>query len=197
MAKKADTFINMVIALLVISAVAATTLGYVYEATKGPIAEAKRLKLEKAIAEVVPEFDRIETIMVMPTEGKDSLTFYKAFKGEELVGTAVKTYTEKGYSGRIWIIVGFTDNGKIINYAILEHKETPGLGDKMDPWFKNPEKPKRMVLDKDPAKINLTVSKDGGDIDAITAATITSRAFLDAIDRGHKTFMSNQSNGGN
>ena len=133
----------------------------------------------------------------MPTEGKDSLTFYKAFKGEELVGTAVKTYTEKGYSGRIWIIVGFTDNGKIINYAILEHKETPGLGDKMDPWFKNPEKPKRMVLDKDPAKINLTVSKDGGDIDAITAATITSRAFLDAIDRGHKTFMSNQSNGGN
>ena len=86
-------------------------------------------------------------------------------------------------------MVGFLPDGTIYNYSVLEHKETPGLGDKMGVWFNNKEKPKSYILDKNPGISNLTVSKDNGDVDAITAATISSRAFLDAIDRAYKAYM--------
>jgi electron transport complex protein RnfG len=56
----------------------------------------------------------------------------------------------------------------------------------MDNWFKNEEKPKQNILGKNPAKDNLTVSKDGGDVDAITASTITSRAFLETVERAYQ-----------
>ncbi|HOI49127.1 MAG TPA: FMN-binding protein, partial [Prolixibacteraceae bacterium] len=69
-----------------------------------------------------------------------------------------------------------------------EHKETPGLGSKMDVWFNNADKPGQNVIGKSPATTKFSVSKDGGDIDAITASTITSRAFLDALVRAYAAF---------
>lgn len=186
MAKKLEsTFINMVAVLFIVTALAALALGSVYTATKGPIEVAKAAKLKEAIAFVVPPYDTYNTLDVMPETGKDALTFYSAIKDGEVVGTAVKTYTDKGFGGRVTIMVGFKPDGTIINTAVLEHKETPGLGDKMDKTKSNFSE---QFMGKNPANYKLEVSKDGGDVDAITAATISSRAFCDAMERAYTAF---------
>ena len=123
--------------------------------------------------------------MVKPNDATDSLEFNQAFNGDKLVGTAVATYTDIGFSGRFKIMVGFSPDGKIINTAVLEHKETPGLGTKLD--SKKSDFPLQFK-GKNPADFKLKVKKDGGDVDAITAATISSRAFCDALQRAYDTF---------
>ena len=82
-------------------------------------------------------------------------------------------------------------NGNFSGYSVLEHAETPGLGSKMGDWFKNSEKPDQYVIGKNPETTKFSVSKDGGDIDAITASTISSRAFLDALNRAYDSYKNN------
>jgi len=193
--KMKSSFVNMVLILGAIAAISGTSLGYVFELTKAPIAKAKAEKLKKAIALVAPEFEEVNAYMVAPADGKgDSLFFYDVTKGGEVVGTAVKCWTDKGFSGRMWAIVAFLPDGSINNSNILEHKETPGLGDKTDiaksTW-------NEQFKGKNPADYKLIVTKDGGDVDAITAATISSRAYCDAIQRGYDAFMKNKEEGGN
>ncbi len=186
--KKESSFLNMVLTLFVVTLVSATTLGYVYEVTKGPIAEAQRKKTLKAIASVTPEFDNSpsDELYKLPIEGDDSLICYPAKKGGKLVGTAIKTYSDKGFNTRIWIMVGFAPDGTIINTAVLQHQETPGLGDKMS---KKKSDWSNQFNGKNPANFKLKVKKDGGDVDAITAATFSSRGFTDAVDRAYKAYM--------
>jgi electron transport complex protein RnfG len=185
MAKKESTLINMVIALFTITLVASASLGAVYEVTKGPIAAAMLAKKNEAILFVIPEFNNspTEDAYSVGTDG-DSVFFYPGYNNGELVGTAVESFTNIGFSGKIRVMVGFLPDGSINNYRILEHAETPGLGTKMEPWFRD-ETGKRSVLGLNPGVNNITVSKDGGEVDAITAATISSRAFLDAIQRAY------------
>jgi len=189
MAKKESSFVNMVVTLFVITIVAALALGGVYNVTKEPIAIAKRLKIERAIGEVLPEFDSIIETKILPEGGRDSLTFYEATKQGEMVGTAVRTYTDEGFSGRFWIMVGFVDGDIISGTSVLEHKETPGLGDKMEKKKSFNKKTGKSWSDqfngKNPMDFTLKVTKDGGDVDAITAATISSRAFCDAAQRAY------------
>lgn len=189
MAKKESTLLNMVLTLFLVTTAAGLALALVYNTTLEPIQKVEKEVLETALGRVLPAFDKIEPasgIEVMPQGGKDPLVFYPAYEGEEHVGTAVKTYTDQGFSGRFWIMVGFSPDGNIINTAVLEHKETPGLGDKMEAEKSDfPDQFKG----KNPADFTLSVTKDGGDVDAITAATISSRAFCDAVDRAYKTFM--------
>ncbi|MCB2220904.1 MAG: RnfABCDGE type electron transport complex subunit G [Bacteroidetes bacterium] len=179
MAKKESSFVNMVITLFVVTGVAALALGSVYNLTKEPIAIAKRQKIEKAIGEVLPAFDTIREFKRLPEGGKDSLTFYEASNNGMPVGTAIRTYTDKGFSGRFWIMVGFTDGDVISGTSVLEHKETPGLGDKMKSEWAN------QFVGKNLNSFKLKVKKDGGDVDAITAATISSRAFCEATQRAY------------
>lgn len=183
--KRESSFINMVITLFLVAAVAALALGGVYTVTKEPIAIAKQQKLEAAIKSVLPEFDTIITASLLDPEGKDSLTFYYAFKDGEEIGAAIKTYTMEGFSGKIELMVGLLKDGTINNTAVLAHKETPGLGDKMD--VAKSDFPLQFK-GKNPNDFKLQVTKDGGNVDAITAATISSRAFCDAIDRAYVTF---------
>lgn len=183
--KKESSFINMVLTLFVVTAVAALALGAVYTATKEPIALAKKKKLEAAIQQVLPAFDTIMAQKVGDAEGKDSLQFYYAEDKGTQIGVAVKTYTNKGFSGLVEVMVGFLDDGTISNTAILSSKETPGLGDKLD--VKKSDFPNQFI-GKNPATFKLKVKKDGGDVDAITAATISSRAFCDAVQRAYDTF---------
>ena len=180
--KKESTFLNMTVTLLIVTIVASFALGGVYNLTKEKIELALKAKKEAAIKNVIPEFDRIETFMVMPDNGPDSLEFNVGFQGENVVGTAIETYTDNGFSGRFRIMVGLLPNGSICNTSVLEHKETPGLGDKMD--VKKSKFPNQF-MDKNPEEFSLSVKKDGGDVDAITAATISSRAFLDAVQRAY------------
>ena len=192
--KKESTFTNMTLTLLIVSSIAALSLGGVYNLTKEPIALAKKAKLENAISVVVPEFDNniIDEMMEVECEGPDNLEFYPAKQGGELVGMAIKTYTDIGFSGRFWIMVGFKPDGTIINTAVLEHKETPGLGDKMD---ESKSDFPIQFKEKNPETFKTQVTKDGGDVDAITAATISSRAFCDALNRAYKAFQEQMKEG--
>jgi len=191
MAKMPSTLKNMVLSLTLISLGASAGLGFVYEFTKGPIEVSLLNKKLDAIKMVVPEFTNNpnDEMFMLPTGEGDSLEVYPAKNGEEIVGYAVKSYTNNGFSGYIGFMVGFTPEGSIFNINILEHKETPGLGTKMVPDG-TPEKPefKDQFKGKDPSVFALKVKKDGGPVDAITAATISSRAFCDGVQRAYNTF---------
>jgi electron transport complex protein RnfG len=191
MAKMQSTLKNMVLSLTLISLFASAALGFVYEFTKEPIEISLINKKLDAIKQVVPEFTNNpnDDMFMLPTGEGDSLEVYPAKKGEEVVGYAVKSYTNKGYSGYIGFMVGFKPDGTIFNISILEQKETPGLGTKMVPEG-TPDKPafKDQFNEKNPATFALKVKKDGGPVDAITAATISSRAFCDGVQRAYNTF---------
>jgi electron transport complex protein RnfG len=189
MAKRESTFINMVVTLLLVTGIAAAALGYVYDLTKAPIEAAKLKAQAEAIKQVLPEYDELgNSFKTLAEEGGDSLEFFPAFKGGELVGTAIKTYTKNGFNGFISVMAGVDNKGNFFGYSILEHNETPGLGSKMGVWFNNTEKPKQCIIGKNPKNSKFTVSKDGGDIDAITASTISSRAFLEALSRAYNSY---------
>jgi Na+-translocating ferredoxin:NAD+ oxidoreductase subunit G len=191
MAKMQSTLKNMAMSLTLISLFASAALGFVYEFTKGPIEISLLNKKLDAIKQVVPEFTNNpnEEMFKLPTGEGDSLEVYPAKKGEEVVGYAVKSYTNKGFSGYISLMVGFKPDGTIYNINVLEQKETPGLGTKMVPEG-TPDQPsfKDQFKEKNPASFVLKVKKDGGPVDAITAATISSRAFCDGVQRAYNTF---------
>ena len=190
MAKKKSTLINMLIALLVITAVSGGLLGLVYGMTKEAIAEVDAKKNEAAIQAVLPLEGEItyKADTMTYTENGVTMTFpcnlaYDA--NGTFQGAAVKT-SEGGFGGKIDMMVGFLADGTIKGTSVLSHAETPGLGANMTGKFKD------QFVDKNPANFKLTVSKDGGDVDAITAATITSRAFSKAVDKAYKAFEANK-----
>ncbi len=186
MAKTESTFKNMVLSLTLISLGASACLGYVYQMTKAPIELSILNKKLAAIKQVVPEFnnDPNEEMYRLPTGEGDSLEIYPAKKDSVLVGYAVNTYTKKGFAGNINLMAGFKPDGTIINISVLNQKETPGLGTKMtESRFKD------QFNEKNPSQFTLKVKKDGGPVDAITAATISSRAFCDAMQRAYNTLQ--------
>jgi len=186
MANKLESSLkNMVLCLLLISLFMSAALGFVYVVTKGPIETTKKKAEIEAVKNVLPEFDNDPTQNVQTIDG---LIFYIATKSGEAVGCAVKTYTNKGFSGHFEIMVGFKPDGTIYKTAVLDQKETPGLGDKMKTKWKD------QFNEKHPTSYKLAVKKDGGDVDAITASTITSRAFCDAVNRAYDGYMKNISN---
>ena len=180
MAKKLEsTLLNMILSLVLISMTMSAALGFVYLKTKDPIEIAAKQKEIKAIEQAVPQFDSDPLSNV--TE-RDGLVIYTLSLKNDIVGYAIKTFTDKGFSGHIEIMAGFTAQGNIHNVIVLNHKETPGLGTKMsDPGFSS------QFLGKNPVEYELKVKKDGGDVDAITAATISSRAYCDALDKAFNT----------
>ncbi len=189
MKKKKDTFINMVVSLFAITIIAGFSLGFVNELTVGPIEKGKIERKVNALKQVLPEFDNnpVDEIQLVKSEfAKDSVEVYPAFKNNEFVGAAIIGSTEKGFSGLIKIMVGFTPDGNIKNIAVLEQKETPGLGTKM-----KDEKYLAQYREKNPSTFNLKVTKDGGEVDALTGATITSRAFGEAVQMAYDEFMKN------
>lgn len=191
MAKLESTFRNMVLVLTSITLVAAVALGSVYNLTKEPIEASKRAKRENAIMEVLPPDVSIKGADTITIEGMpEPFYVYQAYAGDEFVGAAVQTYSKNGFSGEIKVMVGFDAKGNIINYSVLEQKETPGLGTKMADWFKT-EKGNQDIRGLNGAKNNLNVTKNGGEVDAITAATISSNAFLEAIRYAYGAYSQN------
>lgn len=191
MAKLQSTLPNMLLSLTAICLVAGAVLAGVYEVTKDPIEAAKIAELNAAIKAVTPDFDNdpsAEAYMAVTGEG-DSLKIYPAKQGDEFVGVAVESNTKKGFGGEIKVIVGFDQAGKLLNYSVLQHAETPGLGAKMQDWFRM-DKNKQSVLGRSIPDGGLKVTKDDKEngVDAITAATISSRAFLDAINRAYRAY---------
>ena len=186
MAKTESTFINMTLTLVVVTLVAAGLLGTVFALTKEPIRLAELAKKNEAIANVVPGFDNepSQEVERLFLDG-DSIFLYTARKGEEVLGTAVETFTNKGFSGNFKLMVGIDPDGSIIKIAVIKHAETPGLGDKME---QDKSDFHVQFMGKDPTSFNIAVTKDRGDVDAITASTITSRAYCDAVIRAYEAF---------
>jgi Na+-translocating ferredoxin:NAD+ oxidoreductase subunit G len=176
MTKLPSTIKNMILSLLIISATMSAALASVYLMTKDQIELAKKMKEVNAIKAVLPEFTND------PTETKKEigeLTVYTAVNNNDTLGYAVKTLTKKAFSGTFTLMVGFLKDGTIHNIEIIEQKETPGLGDKIKTKWKDQFK------SKNPETFKLVVKKDGGPVDAITAATISSRAFCDAVGNAY------------
>ncbi len=190
MAKLQSSFRNMFLSLSLICLTVALLLAQVNKMTATPIAEAKAMKLQNAIREVVPAFDNdpVAEAYRMAGGSGDSLLVYPARQGDELVGFAINSYSNNGFSGNIQIMVGFDMEHHIVNYAVLQHGETPGLGSKMTEWFRDVTRPSQSVIGRDLSQGALTVTKDGGDVDAITASTITSRAFMEAVNRAYTVY---------
>ena len=183
MEKRPSSFINMFVTLAVVTLAASASLGFVYQLTKEPIARAQLEKQKKAIKEVLPDLDNdpvAAKFKLAIGETNDSLLVYPAKSGEDLLGFAIKTYSAKGYSGEIWIMLGIDQEGKVTKYEVLEHKETPGLGSKI-----SDEKFKNQFLG---ISVAPKVKKDGGEIDAISGATISSRAICEAIAKAQQTW---------
>ena len=163
MEKLQSSFKNMVLSLVIISMVAAGALAGVYLLTLENIEAQKKAKQEAARLAVLAGHED---------------------------GTAIETSVD-GFGGPIRMMVGFDAEGNILGYEILEHQETPGLGSHIVHWFKNADKPGQNIIGRK-ADGKFAVSKDGGDVDAITAATISSRAFLKAINEAYAAFRGDE-----
>ncbi len=185
MEKLQSSFKNMVLSLVLICVVAAGALAGVYILTLETINAQKAQKQQAAILAVLPQ-----GCTISEAEEAEGLTVYKGYIDSTWVGTAVQT-EEDGFGGPQKIMVGFDAEGKIINYEILEQTETPGLGTHIVEWFKNADKPGQNIIGRQ-ATGAFRVSKDGGDVDAITAATISSRAFLDAINKAYAAYAAGE-----
>ena len=179
-----STFGNMVLALGAVCLVCSALLGTVYAVTKAPIEASELQKVNAAIAAVTPAFDNVPSEAVRAVEGGE---IYTATNGGETVGYAIKVNTG-GFGGPLTLMVGFTPDGTIYNTSVVSHSETPGLGAKI---VDENIAPREQVKGKSPATNNLSVKKDGGEIDAITASTITSRAFLKGVNAAYEVFQKN------
>ncbi|MFR9503018.1 MAG: RnfABCDGE type electron transport complex subunit G [Rikenellaceae bacterium] len=185
-----STLTNMVLVLLAITAIASASVGGVYILTKEPIAIATENAKKEALSQVLPTFDQT-TMEIVALDGME-LELYTATAAGEVVGYAINTATMSGFSGLFCLMVGLDTTGKIININVLSHNETPGLGSKMT---EEDNSLLRSVKGKQIKDINWAMSKNGGDIEALTAATISSVAYADAVERAMKAFNQVTSNG--
>lgn len=183
MAKRESNFMNMFVTLLLVTLASSAALGFIYELTKKPIDDALMYKRTLAVQIVLPEFDNnpFENVMRVAVDN-DTLNVYQGRRDGEITGVAVET-SSPGYGGDIRLLVGFLPDGTITQVAVLEHKETAGLGDKI---LKSKSDFPVQFEGKNPATFRLAVSKDGnGDVDAITASTISSRAYCAAVQKAY------------
>lgn len=190
MKKLQSSLTNMVLVLVASALVMGGILALVNHITEGPINEQKEKSLADGIKLVMGGGELTVTandtiVKDVDKDGKEEtyiLHHANDNKGQAL-GVAVESTTQ-GFGGDLKILVGFNPDGDILGYTILETTETPGLGAKADKWFQADGK--GSIIGKNPEKNKLAVTKGGeGEIDAITASTITSRAFLKAVNQAY------------
>ena len=184
MKKLESSLVNMVLVLTGVAVVMGGVLAWVNHLTSGPIDVQKQQALENGIKTVM-QADQLtvsKTDTVKTTDAKGKEQIYIIYNNEK--GAAVES-TAMGFGGQLKVLVGFDNDGNILGYTLLEHQETPGLGAKADQWFQKGQKGD--IIGKNPSS-PLTVSKDGGQVDAITASTITSRAFLLAVNNAYNAY---------
>lgn len=167
-----------VVILVLIAVFAGVALSGVYLGTKERIALAKQKELQEALRKVCPfmEDDYEETVY---TNDGVAVPLYVVRKDGEIAGAGIKMSTSEGFGGNITFLMGVDANHQMTGLYILEHKETPGLGTKAaeQEWW-------GQMLGKQLENFTFKVKKDKGDVDAITAATITSRAVVHAVGKG-------------
>jgi Na+-translocating ferredoxin:NAD+ oxidoreductase subunit G len=195
MKKLESSFKNMSIVLTLVAIVTASLLAYVNDITAKPIRDIQAKQLADGINKVIGVSNlNVATpdTVKKSIEGKIfTFVVYKTTdKNNKSMGTAVQSITD-GFGGPLAVLVGFDSDGNIKGYTILQTQETPGLGVKAAEWFQKGNK--GCIIGKKAGE--LKVSKDGGDVDAITASTITSRAFLKAVNQAYLAISSKKVDG--
>jgi electron transport complex protein RnfG len=177
MKKLESTWYNMAIVLTVISVVAAAALAYVNEVTKGPIAEIQQRNEAQAIKTVLCD----DNAVITDTISNGDVVLYLTDNG-----AAVKTTDplNGSFGGGLTIMVGLNKDFQVLGYTVLLSNETPGLGAKADEWFQKGGKGE--IIGRTAGQ--LATTKDNGDIDAITASTITTRSFLRAVNNAYAEY---------
>ena len=206
MKKLESNIVNMALSLTLIAVVAAGALAWVNNVTSGPIEEINKQTIENGIRSVILGDRDIQFTVEAPVE-REGFVFHNVNDmNGNLIGTAVESTDKNGFGGALKVMVGFDPEGVILGYTVLEHSETPGLGAQADNWFRqesaqaesqpvvldvligSPGKPgNHNIIGMNPGDDMMTVSKDGGQVDAITASTITSKAFLRAVNAAYKS----------
>ncbi len=210
MKKLESNIVNMAVVMTCIAVVAAALLALMNNVTSGPIEKINQQAIADGVKSVILGDSDVEFTVQDPIE-KDGFVFHRVYDSQNnLLGTAVESSTN-GFGGTLKIMTGFAPDGVILGYEVLEHAETPGLGANAGAWFKQkasaevasqsafadvmlgaPQKAgNHNIVGMNPATSDIRVSKDGGEIDAITASTITSRAFLKAVTEAYQALMSN------
>ena len=177
-----STLLNMTAVLFGITLVASAGVGVVNMITEEPIAQAKEAATVAALNEVIESFDA--TTQQELTIDEIPVTVYTATNGGTVSGYAVQTMTKLGFGGIVRLMVGFTTDGAVYNINVLEQSETPGLGTKMT----DEGNPLITSIQGKQLTDRLAVRKDGGEVDALTAATISSRAYVDAVNRAWEAY---------
>jgi len=178
--------LRLMVVLTSLCIISALALAKIYDLTKGPIAHQKRLEVLRAIKMVLPPYDNepdrdmAKLSMGIDKRGEETQrVFYRGRKDGRLIGVAFKVASPEGYGGDIEVMVGLLPNGMINGVEILSHLETPGLGAKIrETKFKDRFKNRNLP------NTAWAVKKDGGDIDGITGATISSRAVIKGVKEG-------------
>jgi len=190
MKKLQSTWYNMACVLTGISLVAGVALASVNKVTKDTIQQLNDKREQAAIAQVLGGGDvKVEKVDTVTVSDNSYIVMNAGKKG-----VAVKAVDplNASFGGGLIIMVGISPKGEVLGYSILETHETPGLGAKAAQWFQKGEKGD--IIGRNLTEKELVVSKDGGDVDAITASTITSRAFLRAVNTAYKAYCQTQQN---
>ena len=180
MEKLKSSITNMALVLTGVAVITGGILAYVNHVTEGPIAEQNKLTLQNGIKSVMGGGDltvsKTDTVRQNDAKGKELtyIIYQTQDKQQKDLGAAVES-TTGGFGGDLKVLVGFDPQGNILGYTILAHAETPGLGAKADKWFQKGEK-------------GDIIGKNPSEVDAITASTITSRAFLLAVNNAYKAY---------
>lgn len=177
--------------LFLFAVVTAGALAFTHQATKDEIAASERQAAQKALLEILPQSrfdnDLLLDTLTIPESAHGLLgklsdeTIYVARKNQQITAVIVPAIAPDGYSGNIKLIAGVNINGTVAGVRVLSHKETPGLGDKVDikksQWIES----FRGRSLSNPAENGWTVKKHGGEFDQFTGATITPRAVVSRV----------------
>ncbi|OOF46038.1 electron transport complex subunit RsxG [Rodentibacter trehalosifermentans] len=165
--------------------------------TKDKIDETMAAQQRERLLEVIPHdyFDNplVESAVIPKSENLAEIQkVYFAKKGQNITAYAYETTAPDGYSGDIRLLVGLTPKGEILGVRVIEHHETPGLGDKIELRISN------WILSFNHKSINETnlndwaVKKDGGKFDQFSGATITPRAIVNQVKRSALVMLNHQ-----
>ena len=187
MKKLESTFLNMISVLTAVTVICAFAVSFVYKKTLPTIEENEKKQEISAINAIFgEEYDNdpiAEKAVVKISKNGTELDLYPLRKDGTIYALAIKSYSRKGFGGDINMMVGFNLDGTMAGYNILQHKETPGLGTKV-----TEEKFMSQFRGSQFSGQDLALKKDGGDIDGVTSATVTSRAVIDGIKRAKKAY---------
>lgn len=171
-----------VIILFLITLISGLCLSLVYNGTQAKIEEARSLEVENALKNVAPFITGGFELVPFDYNG-ENIPIYKPSGDSGIGGAGLKIRTSEGFGGDIVFLMGVDAEGKITGFQIIESKETPGLGTKAaDRAFWG------QFVGRALDNFKFKVKKDGGDVDAITASTITSRAVTHAMEKGLQVY---------